>query len=408
MNPIDLTVVAQRARAAGRSAEQFVRACFEGDPAIVRTPAPGGPVPVPYPNVAVARRSGGLPDVQKASSPQSGAFGLIGAAGREYEAALEYMIIAAGRALTGNWDEHLALTAAMLDSLKDARAPIGKSLGNFEMSRREAFRQVVTALRSEYGVDARTALEVLLRQAQRTFGWPRREVGVALQAVLIVVEITVVIVQAVMIVFGLSAEGIALMAVRVVLAVIGTVVVVFLAVIAVSSYGTAPIARGALALIAGTAAEPVIVRALSILLTVGVVVSAIVQIEIELMGRGPETWAGMVCEAWRTAEVRTISLVGLVTELSVSLQLVELEKVNRMLAKLQADLNQVADVITAVFGRDPGPLARALRAAHASWIEIATLIRAKLGSDVATIARELKNLGADAHEVSVAIQGAGF
>lgn len=374
MATIDLTPIAQRARAAGKDTAQFIHDCFEESPTIAVTPSPAGPIPVPYPNIAMARHPAGL-------------------------------------ALPGGQDAATARAEQAADeaTLAAFRAALTERAAFRRISQAEALFELLTALREAYGLDAYAAMEGVLLQAQHTFGWQANEIGARREQMADFVFHTA---RAAMLAFALTAQALApaLLRVAAVISVVGLVILVV--VIAIFSFGAGGAAAVGVFAAARVAGRAVVVAALALAFLsnyIGVsdMTTKIVAIGAEL-GHRAEDWADIVCEAWRTAQGRLATLADLVRALHTTLWL-NAEQIATAIDK-QCGLSRdaIADAIILEFGRDAGLLARALKAAHATPNDIATLLKAKLGTDAGTIAQALKDLGEGAGTIAAALKAAGY
>lgn len=409
MSAINLDELARLARDAGIGPVEFVRRCFEsppvrlkgdGRPDFARVPAPPAPLaPVPFPNIAPLQAAAGkfpeaanrfgIPPVPQGSDEQ------LDVLFNKMRAAI---LQQTGRHATANeadvWTQRTQQGMDLADKYFD-------STKEYLTSRRDALKLLLDGLRGAYHQDCRSALEIIVRQAERTFEWRTHQAGQGLQSM---AELVFDLGRGAMRSYAMSPEVVArtLAEMASMIPIVGCV----LAVVIVGIYvvGSSNLIAGSIVVLIRHANPTAVVLALTSAMHCNCNLDSILRPPWDFSLSRVE-WIENVCEAWGRGATRRL---GDLAEALRNRTLTCTEVAVVVIKKCQASHVDVVDALIATFGRDAHQLARALREAHVSVTEIAYLLRSRLGIDAIALARVLKDVGWGARETASALRAATF
>lgn len=398
MARVDFAAVAERARAAGRSVEQFVAECFEEVAGRAATALPIATLPSTGPSLApTARRTldltGARPPSTSLPAVQS--------------ASIDALLIALLRASIRESAVERSLALERLRAYNASRRQFNDAFEDIETwaaTQEDAFHELLVALRRAWGLGIKPALVHVAQAARKAFGWISQRVGqVAVAVRERIARVVYWLFRASMRAYGMTAQSAAPVFFEVATTVTVIAIVVVAVVVAVFTFGAATVVVSVFAaMVVATAAVLAVV--LTAAFAAGLDVDAIVGAGGAL---GAIAWAEHVGKAWRAA-TRRPDLVTLARALATGLHLTAEQMAVVLKSACARSVGEIADALIAVFGRDAGQLARALKAAQASANEIAGLLKSRLAADASAIAQALKSAGFDASAVVAALKSAAF
>lgn len=449
MAAFDLIDLAQRARAAGKSAVQFVQECFEDSTAVVRFPgASGGSVTVPTPNVSVAngpgrpQLAGGLPGLNNIPGGRPVTTG---------DAGTDAILFALVRAAILERDKDKALALQMLQNLKSPIGNISQKGQNATtqlvaglvsgLTQAEALFLVMKALATVYGLNFRTAVFMVMSQAGKTFQWQLNNTALPNLQRIAVMVVCIVLAAAqafsmtmdavrremeVMVpdIYAIRAESNSYANCAGLISTIAVIIIIIIVSIVMTTVGVATAGAGTAVTVAvittaimGASAAS-IAAAITAVFAAGATADEVVRAGFEIFRGRIVVFQEAVCRGWALAVRRRPPLVDLVRALHRVLGLTA-DQIANSLRKAGLDFGTIASALTDEFGRDAGMLARAFRAAGAGMHDAAVALKNAGFSALDTgralkdeysanradqVQTELTNVGYRADEVANAIR----